>query len=62
MKICEVFSLLQRKTNRCDELKGVFPISIVKVAIIAGYETTSQRICDQLTALWGAYISFIPMA
>ncbi len=62
MKICEVFSLLQIKMNRCDQLTGVFPISIVKVAIIAGYETTSQRICDQLTALWGAYISFIPMA
>lgn len=40
----------------------MFPISTVKVAIIAGYEATSQRICDQLTALWGAYISFIPMA
>ncbi|WP_312115967.1 sigma-54 interaction domain-containing protein [Brevibacillus reuszeri] len=40
----------------------MFPISNIKVAIIAGYEATSQQICDQLTALWGAYITFIPMA
>ncbi|MFJ9501443.1 sigma-54 interaction domain-containing protein [Brevibacillus centrosporus] len=36
----------------------MIPISSIKVAVIAGAERTSQRMCEQLEGLWGAYLSF----